>query len=227
MGRKSSAKQQSSHDSSSTPPTGKGGMSPVLIGVLIVGVLAIGGFALLGGGNNNAADSTSAAADAAAAKSDEPTPAIVAATEAQAKLGPHKQENLPPIPFAAVRAAASARSRHRGVSFRRRTSRSLQLRAVLLRLPALGSQGQHRLLREVARRQRRRDRMGRARRRVRSLYRRRDALAADARFWCIRPRHPRRGRKGIRTEVPDDDADAQASSARAANQAEAQDEHNH
>jgi hypothetical protein len=101
MGRKSSSKQQGSRDSSSTPPGKKGGISPVLLGVLIVGVLAIGGFALLGGGNGNTAGSTSAAADAAAAKSDEPTPAIVAATEAQAKLGPHKQDAYPPIPFAA------------------------------------------------------------------------------------------------------------------------------
>jgi hypothetical protein len=77
-------------------------MSPVLLGVLIVGVLAIGGFVLMGGnGDSNSAQSTSAAADAQNAKGDEPTPAIIAATEAQAKLGPHKQDNLPPIPFAA------------------------------------------------------------------------------------------------------------------------------
>jgi hypothetical protein len=102
MGRKSSSKQQSSRDSSSssTPPS-KGGVSPVLLGVLVVGVLAIGGFMLMGGGDGNSAQSTSAAADAQNSKGDEPTPAIIAATEAQAKLGPHKQENLPPIPFAA------------------------------------------------------------------------------------------------------------------------------
>jgi hypothetical protein len=35
------------------------------------------------------------------AKAAEPTPQIIAATEASAKFGPHKQASLPPIPFAA------------------------------------------------------------------------------------------------------------------------------
>jgi hypothetical protein len=99
MGRKSSSKQQSSRESSAPPPA-KGGVSPVLLGVLVVGVLAIGGYVLVGRGGGDSA-SSSAAADTSTANANEPSPAIVAATEAQAKLGPHKQENLPPIPFAA------------------------------------------------------------------------------------------------------------------------------
>jgi hypothetical protein len=99
MGRKSSSKHQSSRESSSQPPA-KGGVSPVLIGVLVVGVLAIGGFVVFNSGGSPS-DPASSTADASTAKGDEPSAAIIAATEAQAKLGPHKQENLPPIPFAA------------------------------------------------------------------------------------------------------------------------------
>jgi hypothetical protein len=46
---------------------------------------------------------TPAAADAPkTAKGADPTPEIIAATEAQAAFGPHKQADLPPIPFPAT-----------------------------------------------------------------------------------------------------------------------------
>jgi len=75
----------------------------MLLGVMLVAAVAIGVFAFWRG-NDAPADSTppaSASTPAAAtqAKGAEPTPEIVAATEAAAALGPHKQANLPPIPF--------------------------------------------------------------------------------------------------------------------------------
>lgn len=78
----------------------------MLLGVMLVAAVAIGVFAFWRG-NDAPSDSTpaasastpAAASQAKGAKGAEPTPEIVAATEAAAALGPHKQANLPPIPF--------------------------------------------------------------------------------------------------------------------------------
>jgi hypothetical protein len=74
----------------------------MLLGVMLVAAVAIGVFAFWR--NDAPADSTPPAsantpATPTQAKGAEPTPEIVAATEAAAALGPHKQANLPPIPF--------------------------------------------------------------------------------------------------------------------------------
>lgn len=91
MGRKSSAKSQSTTPSSGTPPAEPGRSSTPLIAVAIVAVLAIGGlFAYTRSGQTEAApDSVQAA-----------TPAVID-PPVTAKLGPHPQPNLPPLPFQA------------------------------------------------------------------------------------------------------------------------------
>jgi len=79
----------------------------MLLGAILVAVVAVGVFAFWPA---NESPATTTAADAttdatkdpdtpAMAKGDEPTPEIIASTEALAALGPHKQANLPPIPF--------------------------------------------------------------------------------------------------------------------------------
>jgi uncharacterized protein with PCYCGC motif len=101
MGRKSSSKNHT------TPPTvpaqSRSGPSPLLLAVIAVAVVGIAVFAFWRGGNTAetaAAASQTPAANTPKAKGAEPTPEIIAATEAQAALGPHKQADLPPIPFA-------------------------------------------------------------------------------------------------------------------------------
>jgi len=106
MGKAASSKNASS--GGSTPSSG-GGISPVLIIAVIVAVVGIGLFAFSGRGGTTAATTASApaaaaqpeAAKTAASISTPPTPAIIEATEKTGKIGPHKQANLPPIPFAA------------------------------------------------------------------------------------------------------------------------------
>jgi hypothetical protein len=76
----------------------------VLLAVIAVAVIGIAVFAFWRGGDTPsataAANGTTPAADGPKlAKGAEPTPEIIAATEAQAALGPHKQADLPPIPF--------------------------------------------------------------------------------------------------------------------------------
>ena len=110
MGRKSSSKNHT------PPPNVPGktavkaapGLNPLLLGAVLVAVIGIGVFAFWRG-NDSRVDPAPAATDAATtttpetakplAKGAEPTPEIIAATEAQARLGPHIQMALPPIPF--------------------------------------------------------------------------------------------------------------------------------
>ena len=73
----------------------------VAIVVLVIGLVV---FAFWGGNSSTtgtAADTSTPAAssDPKTAKGDEPTPEVIAQTEALAALGPHKQANMPPIPF--------------------------------------------------------------------------------------------------------------------------------
>jgi hypothetical protein len=101
MGRKSSSKHLPS--GSSPEPPAKAGLNPLLLAAIVVGVIGVGVFAFMRGGNPAAGTTASSGAkpDAAqqtAAKGAEPTPEAVAAAAA---ARPHKQDNLPPIPFAA------------------------------------------------------------------------------------------------------------------------------
>jgi Protein of unknown function with PCYCGC motif len=83
MGRKSSAKRQSS--SAGAPPEQPArSLTPLLIGGVIVAALAVGVLTFR---------SRNATADQAAAAAARPAAAVPAA----AKLGPHPQENLPPL----------------------------------------------------------------------------------------------------------------------------------
>ena len=102
MGRKSSAKSQPSGPSvAGEPPSG---LKPWLLGAVVVAVVGLGVFALWDRDKGPAPPEAAAPAAAAGttpggSKRDEPTPEIVAATAASAAFGPHKQANLPPIPF--------------------------------------------------------------------------------------------------------------------------------
>ena len=153
---------------------------------------------------------TTPAADAPKlAKGAEPTPEIIAATAAQAALGPHKQANLPPLPFRGYAPPRPVEVVDGGVSIRRRASRSLELRAVLLRLRARRPQGQRRLLRPARAANGDVIEWEAARHGLRGLHRRRDALAADARVRRIgRATSAPRSRRNSRRASPTHDADA-------------------
>jgi len=104
MGRKSASKGQPPRVPE-TPSPGKG-LNPLLLGAIIVAVVGVGVFAFWRGGD-------APAAPAAAAKPATPpaaegqkgavrtpvTPEIEANTDVVAKMGPHRQANLPPLPF--------------------------------------------------------------------------------------------------------------------------------
>jgi hypothetical protein len=78
-------------------------VSPLLIVAIIVAVVGIGAFAFWPGAESTTTSSTTTPTTPATAAQktlgDPPTPAIIAATEATAKIGQHKQANLPPVPF--------------------------------------------------------------------------------------------------------------------------------
>jgi uncharacterized protein with PCYCGC motif len=101
MGRKSSAKNHT--PIAPVPAQSKSGPNPLLLAVIAVAVVGIAVFAFWRPGNSPAASSPNAAnsqsTDAPKAKGAEPTPDIIAATEAEAAIGPHQQADLPPIPF--------------------------------------------------------------------------------------------------------------------------------
>jgi Protein of unknown function with PCYCGC motif len=103
MGRKSSSKNHTTGPI--VPAQSRSGPNPVLLAAIAVLVIGVAVFAFWRAGDTPAATTaanatTPAAADAPKlAKGAEPTPEIIAATEAQAALGPHTQADLPPIPF--------------------------------------------------------------------------------------------------------------------------------
>jgi hypothetical protein len=110
MGRKSSSKSQNQNRpggtakearAAATPP-GKSGPSPLILGAVLVAVVGVGLIAFWRPGGNNTAPSTDAAgatASGAATPASQANADVVARAEAQAKLGPRRQANLPPIPF--------------------------------------------------------------------------------------------------------------------------------
>jgi hypothetical protein len=75
----------------------------LLLAVIAVAVVGVAVFAFWRGGEappaSTAASTSTAANTSPQAKGAEPTPEIIAATAAQAAYGPHKQADLPPIPF--------------------------------------------------------------------------------------------------------------------------------
>ncbi len=84
-------------------PARKSGINPLLLGTIIVAVVAGGLFALWGGSGAPAdpgAATASSEGEPPMAKAGEPTPEAIAAAKAAAAFGPHKQAELPPIPFA-------------------------------------------------------------------------------------------------------------------------------
>jgi hypothetical protein len=77
--------------------------NPLVWVAVIVGVLGLGGFALWRSSPSASPGTTSAVASPGNAtdtqKPAEADPKVIAKVEAAAKLGPHKQATLPPIPF--------------------------------------------------------------------------------------------------------------------------------
>jgi hypothetical protein len=96
MGRKSAAKTHST-PSPPAPPGEPKGVSPVLIAAAVLAVVAIIGALTYARGSRDAGGSAASAAPAAAL----PAAQIPAEAPAAAKLGPHPQPNLPPLPFQA------------------------------------------------------------------------------------------------------------------------------
>ena len=74
------------------------GLNPVLIGAAIVALVGVSALALWGGTDRPATASEPAGAADQANPSPQPDARAIARAEAAAKLGPHKQATLPPIP---------------------------------------------------------------------------------------------------------------------------------
>jgi hypothetical protein len=99
MGRKSSSKGQAPAAPVAPP---KKGLNPLLLGAIVVAVLGVGGFAFWRGSDTPAASAKadgSTPAEGQGAVKTPPTPEIEAKTREVAAIGPHKQAELPPIPF--------------------------------------------------------------------------------------------------------------------------------
>jgi Protein of unknown function with PCYCGC motif len=112
MGKKSSAKAPNNNPTPpATPPGQAKGPSPLVLGAIFVAIVGIGVFAFwrppapAGQAVSASASSPSAAAtsspgqQAAATSSSGADPKAIARAEAAARLGPHKQAKLPPVPF--------------------------------------------------------------------------------------------------------------------------------
>lgn len=91
--------QKSPKGPSPKKPAEKSGVSPVLIGGLIVAVLAIGGFAMFRNGSAAGGNGATSSASGTPAGAPEASADVVAKVNRDAALGPHKQASLPPIPF--------------------------------------------------------------------------------------------------------------------------------
>jgi Protein of unknown function with PCYCGC motif len=90
MGRKSSAKAQSQAASAAPPPKNPRRSFGVPIAVAIAALLIVGLLAFSRGGNSPGS---------AAPQAQPPQAQAVVDPPASAKHGPHRQDNLPPLPF--------------------------------------------------------------------------------------------------------------------------------
>jgi len=105
MGRKSSSKNRSQNASDAQSgqggnTAGSSGPNPLVIGAVLVALIGVGVLAFWRPGSESPAPaSTTASASTAEQKAPGEDPRAVARAAAAAKLGPHKQASLPPIPF--------------------------------------------------------------------------------------------------------------------------------
>jgi hypothetical protein len=104
MGRKSSAKLNRPPGSGATPPAppgSSGAPSRLIIGavILLVAVVGLLAFARSSGSGSSGAATPSTGASQATGTAGTPAPQASGETPAAAKLGPHFQANLPPLPF--------------------------------------------------------------------------------------------------------------------------------
>ena len=96
--------KKSSKGEQSAPVQPKKGVSPLAVGAVLTAVIGVGLLAFWRPSEPGAPASaapTSSAADTSetAQKFPEPDAAVIAKVEAAAKLGPHEQAMLPPVPF--------------------------------------------------------------------------------------------------------------------------------
>ena len=98
MGRKSSGKSQNLNPPAARPPESKG-PNPLVMGAVLVAIVGVGVLAFWRPGSEAPAAASAAATDQKPAPPQSDDPRAVARAEAQAKFGPHKQANLPPVPF--------------------------------------------------------------------------------------------------------------------------------
>ena len=96
MGRKSSAKSQNHAVNKDARSSGDGGKgpSPLIIGAIVVALVGVGVLAFWRPSENPSASASTESANAQSAD-----PRAEARAASLAKLGPHKQASLPPIPF--------------------------------------------------------------------------------------------------------------------------------
>jgi hypothetical protein len=107
MGRKSSAKKGGPNTpdapgSQSDNSGGGSGPNPLVVGAVIVALIGVGVLVFWRSGGGAAAPLASTTASAPTAADQKPAaddPRAVARAEAAARLGPHKQASLPPVPF--------------------------------------------------------------------------------------------------------------------------------
>jgi hypothetical protein len=97
MGRKSSSKGQGPVRQPATARSGRR-INPLLVAVIVAAVAGVGMLALW---RPSSGDAAGQAGEKPVAAASQPTPEIIAKTEAAAKTGPRKHVNLPPIPFQA------------------------------------------------------------------------------------------------------------------------------
>jgi hypothetical protein len=98
MGRKSSSKQRNPN-MPDNPTSGRSGPNPLVLGAILVAVIGVGVLAFWRPGGEPSAPAGTAAATAAEQKPAGDDPRLAARAEANAKFGPHKQANYPPVPF--------------------------------------------------------------------------------------------------------------------------------
>lgn len=100
MGRKSSAKSQNhtvNKDASGSAETSKG-PSPLIIGAIVIALVGVGVLAFWRPADDPSA-AAAASSEATSANAQSADPRVEARAASLAKLGPHKQASLPPIPF--------------------------------------------------------------------------------------------------------------------------------
>ena len=136
---------------------------------------------------------------------------VIPDVPATAKLGPHPQPNLPPLPFQAYAPPRPMETVRAVYRFAAEHPEVLSYVPCFCGCERSGHKGQRRLLRESAQRAGRRHRVGTARTRLRGVHRRGERGDADDALGRQRHRHPQRDRVEVESPGQRSYADADAS----------------